>query len=42
MHQLQKNEIEIHFETVLEVKKKEELVYIKTDSEEYQTTSDLL
>ena len=37
MDQLQKNEIEIHFETVLEVKKKEELVYIKTDSEEYQT-----
>lgn len=36
MGQLQKNEIEIHFETVLEVKKKEELVYIKTDSEEYQ------
>lgn len=36
MDQLQKNEIEIHFETVLEVKKKEELVYIKTDSEEYQ------
>ena len=35
MDQLQKNEIEIHFETVLEVKKKEELVYIKTDSEEY-------
>lgn len=36
MDQLQKNGIEIHFETVLEVKKKEELVYIKTDSEEYQ------
>ena len=35
MDQLQKNGIEIHFETVLEVKKDNDLIFVKTDVEEY-------